>query len=72
MNRSEVRQPKELKPCPNCGAPGRVRYRIPVFWVECKKKCGAQTGYFPDWEEQCDPASKEKAINAWNERKLFK
>ena len=49
-----------------CGALARIRYRIPVTWVECKKKCGMQTGYYPDGYEQCDPEAREKAIMEWN------
>ena len=49
-----------------CGYPARVRYRIPVTWVECKNKCGMKTGYFPDINEQADPESREKAIAEWN------
>lgn len=60
----------DLKPCPKCGAQGRVRYRIPVWWVECKKKCGATTGYYSDGYEQYDPESREEAIKAWNEGRM--
>lgn len=49
-----------------CGADARIRYKTPVFWVECKKKCGMRTGYFPDVCEQYDPESKEKAVREWN------
>ena len=51
----------------NCGAEARVRYRIPCFWVECKKKCGMHTPYFPDGSfEQCDPVARDRAVNEWN------
>lgn len=49
-----------------CGSPARVRYRIPVTWVECKRKCGMQTGYYCDGYEQCDPEAREEAVKAWN------
>jgi hypothetical protein len=49
-----------------CGAEARIRYRMPVFWVECKRKCGMRTGYFSDWYEQLDPESREEAVKAWN------
>ena len=49
-----------------CGYPARIRYRIPVTWVECKNKCGMRTGYFPDINEQADPDARNKAVEAWN------
>ena len=49
-----------------CGADARIRYRIPVTWVECKKKCGMKTGFFPDCSEQYDPDSQRQAVEAWN------
>lgn len=49
-----------------CGAESRVRYRIPVTWVECRKKCGMRTGFYPDINEQHDPEAVDKAINEWN------
>lgn len=58
---------KEVKPLKcRCGAEARIRYRIPCTWVECKKKCGMKTGYFPDYFEQCDPESRNEAVNVWN------
>lgn len=58
-----------VKPLPmncKCGASARVRYKIPVTWVECRKKCGMQTGYYSDFYEQNDPEAREKAIRCWN------
>ena len=49
-----------------CGADARVRYRIPFFWVECKKKCGMKTGFHCDGYEQCDPEAREAAVKDWN------
>jgi hypothetical protein len=49
-----------------CGSPARVRYRIPVTWVECKNKCGIKTGFYPDVTEQADPESRNSAIRDWN------
>ena len=49
-----------------CGAAARVRYKIPVTWVECKKKCGMQTGFFTDKFEQRDSESEKNAILEWN------
>ena len=49
-----------------CGAEARIRYRLPVFWVECRKKCGMKTGFFPDYTEQFDPVAREEAVKAWN------
>ena len=57
----------ESKPLPcKCGACARIRYRIPVTWVECKRKCGMKTGYFADGQEQFDPAARNEAVRAWN------
>ena len=49
-----------------CGGAARVRYKIPVVWVECRKKCGRKTGYFVDKAIPHDPDSEEEAIQAWN------
>ena len=49
-----------------CGAYARVRYKIPVTWVECQKKCGMRTGYFIDKNIPHDPDSEDEAIKAWN------
>lgn len=54
-----------------CGSPARVRYKIPVTWVECKKKCGMKTGFYVDGYEQRDPEAENKAIMEWN-RMVFK
>lgn len=51
--------------CP-CGAIARIRYKIPVTWVECKRKCGRHTCYYPDIEEQHDPVAVQKAVAEWN------
>jgi len=58
---------EKIKPCPLCGKQGKVRYRLPYTWVECKsKKCCAKTGVYADWDEQCDPHARKQAIDAWN------
>lgn len=62
MNRQYVIRPVHCR----CGAVARIRYRIPVTWVECKKKCGMMTGYYVDGYEQNDLEAKEKAILEWN------
>ena len=50
-----------------CGAEARVRYRMPFFWVECKKKCGMKTGCVRDsLEELYDPNAREEAVRIWN------
>ena len=49
-----------------CGADARIRYRIPCHWVECKKKCGMKTGFFPDRYEHYDPEARERAVEEWN------
>lgn len=49
-----------------CGSYARIRYRMPVTWVECKKKCGMQTGFFCDGYEMYDPEAREEAVKAWN------
>lgn len=54
-----------IAPC-KCGATARVRYRIPVTWVECKRKCGMKTGFFTDVNEQNDPEAEKRAILEWN------
>ena len=57
---------ENLHPCKVCKAKARIRYRLPVWWVECRKKCGNRTGYFSDWETQQDPKSRQAAIDKWN------
>jgi len=49
-----------------CGASARIRYKIPVVWVECRRKCGMHTAYYPDEKMVHDPESEEKAIMEWN------
>lgn len=49
-----------------CGASARIRYRIPVVWIECRKKCGMRTRYYPDVNSVRDPESEDKAILEWN------
>ena len=67
MNRDKQNLYTELKPAKCvCGAMARVRYRMPVTWVECKRKCGMHTGYFVDGYEQCDPEAREAAVKEWN------
>ena len=57
----------EIKPLTcKCGGCARIRYRIPVFWVECRKKCGMKTGYFADGNEPFDPQARDKAVIEWN------
>ena len=57
--------------CPikcSCGGKARIRYRMPVTWVECSKKtCKMRTGYYPDRNEQRDPEAERQAVEAWNE-----
>lgn len=60
---------ERLMPTPmncKCGAYPRIRYKIPVVWVECRKKCGMKTGYFVDKTMPHDPDSEAEAIKAWN------
>ena len=49
-----------------CGSDGRIRYKIPTFWVECKKKCGMRTRYYSDENEQYDSNAKDSAVKEWN------
>lgn len=49
-----------------CGASARIRYKIPVVWVECRRHCGMKTGYYPDKKMVHDPDSETEAINEWN------
>jgi hypothetical protein len=67
MKRDKQNLFTDLKPVDCiCGSSARVRYRIPVTWVECKKKCGMKTGYYIDCNEQCDPEAREAAVAEWN------
>ena len=54
-----------------CGSPARIRYKIPVTWVECKKKCGMKTGFYFDKDGVRDTSAEEAAVKAWN-RMVFK
>ena len=65
MNDDNVRSSIIPSKC-KCGADARIRYRIPVTWVECRKKCGMRTGYFADNTEQFDPEAVVKAVEAWD------
>ena len=49
-----------------CGSIARVRYKIPVVWIECGKKCGMKTGYHTDKRIPHDPDSEADAIEEWN------
>lgn len=62
---------EELRHCPVCGSPAKIRYDKPFTWVECKKKCGAMTHKYPDYGEERDPAARAMAIEEWNERELM-
>ena len=55
----------KLLPC-KCGSGARIRYNLPMTWVECRKKCGFKTHYYYDVKEQCDRESRELAIDEWN------
>ena len=55
-----------------CGSEARVRYKIPYYWVECKRKCGMKTGFYPDKKEVRDPQSEDEAVKAWNRMMLNK
>lgn len=50
-----------------CGSAHRMRYREPYIWIECKKKCGMQTGFI-----RCggleDADTVAKCISEWNEK----
>lgn len=64
---------QKIMPLPmkcSCGAYPRIRYKVPVVWVECRKKCGMKTGYFPDKTVPHDPESEAEAILAWNKAVL--
>jgi len=52
-----------------CGSYARVRYKIPVHWVECgNKKCPYKlhSGYHTDMTGVFDPAARDRAITDWN------
>lgn len=60
---------EQLMPLPlacKCGASARIRYKIPVVWVECRKGCGMKTGYHVDKKIPHDPESEAEAIVEWN------
>lgn len=50
----------------SCGAVARVRYRMPLTWVECKRKCGIHTGYYRDTDDPNDFEPVRKAVIEWN------
>ena len=57
----------KLNPCAECGGAARIRYRMPWTWVECKKKCGNHTSFYPDMGyDQRDKDSRQLAIDEWN------
>jgi len=59
---------QDIQPLPCvCGGQPRVMYRQPYHWVECKRKCGMHTGYYPDGFEQNDRLSRLDAIKKWNQ-----
>lgn len=49
-----------------CGADARIRYKIPVFWVECKKKCGMRTRFYSDNDDAYNVTAKDSAVKEWN------
>lgn len=52
--------------CSKCGGLPRLRYKIPLVWIECSKKCGMKTGYYADKRVPHDPASEAEAAEEWN------
>ena len=48
-----------------CGADARIRHKDPYVWVECKKKCGMESGYFLKFLSD-DVESERDAIKSWN------
>lgn len=50
-----------------CGAAHRIRYREPYVWIECKKKCGMQTGFHRGTGID-DPEAVKAAIEEWNRK----
>lgn len=52
----------------SCGAEARMRYKVPVTWIECKKKCGMKTAFYTDNGNNghCDRATRDLAIMEWN------
>lgn len=57
---------EELRHCPNCGSPAKVKYQDGYTWVECKRKCGCSTHRYEDIGQMRDPAAREFAIEEWN------
>ena len=56
----------KLLPC-KCGAAARIRQRDPYIWVECKKKCGMESGYFIKCMSY-DIKAEREAIASWNKK----
>lgn len=56
----------ELKPC-KCGAVPRLRYKMPLNWVECPK-CHRKSKKVSDWYEVRDADSITEVVNDWNNR----
>ena len=48
-----------------CGAAARIRQRDPYIWVECKKKCGMESGFFIKCMSY-DIKAEREAIASWN------
>lgn len=61
---------EELRHCPFCGSPAKVRYNEGSTWIECKRKCGAMTHKYPDFGIERDPEARALAVEEWNEREL--
>lgn len=55
----------KLKERPQCGGKGKIRYKKPYHWVECKK-CDYMTDIFCDYYEENDYESKKAACDFWN------
>lgn len=50
-----------------CGANARIRQTDSYVWVECKKKCGMDSGFFVKYLTD-DVKAERDAITAWNEK----
>ena len=57
-----------MNQCIKCGKIPKVRYILPVTWVECK--CGRRSKYVSDIYEQNDPESRASAIEDWNRKNV--
>lgn len=54
----------ELKPCPFCGGKVKVRYKMPMNWIECKR-CNCSMVQVDSYAQR---DREQELIEAWNRR----